>query len=242
MLAACGGSDSTTADPATSDVATETAAPTDPADDFTESNADGDSDGASSEAGADADAGATSDSDSDADPAADVDSDADVDTDGDLETPEGDVDADADPDEENDPLEEDDPLVADDPDEEGDEVGNAAAGAQTATLSEWMIDAPTDYVAGEITFTAVNDGGFPHEFVVIEGESYESLPLAEGGAVLEDELPTGALIGRTAKLPGGSSEDLTVDLPAGTYVLVCNLGGGDNSHAGQGQRLNITVS
>lgn len=236
MLAACGGSDSTTADPATSDVATETAAPTDPADDFTESNADGDSDGASSEAGADADAGATSDSDPDADPAADVDSDADVDIDGDLETPESDVDADADPDEENDPLEEDDPG------EEDDEVGNAAAGAQTATLSEWMIDAPTDYIAGEITFTAVNDGGFPHEFVVIEGESYESLPLAEGGAVLEDELPTGALIGRTAKLPGGSSEDLTVDLPAGTYVLVCNLGGGDNSHAGQGQRLNITVS
>jgi hypothetical protein len=31
-------------------------------------------------------------------------------------------------------------------------------------------------------------------------------------------------------------------LAPGNYVLLCNLGGGNNSHAGQGQRLAITVS
>jgi hypothetical protein len=111
-----------------------------------------------------------------------------------------------------------------------------------ASLVEWAIEAPTEYVAGDVTFSATNNGNFPHEFAVIQAESYEALPLSEGGAVIEDDLPTGALIGRTARLGGGSVENLTVTLSPGNYVLVCNLGGGNNSHAGQGQRLDIAVS
>lgn len=126
---------------------------------------------------------------------------------------------------------------------DGEPIAEAAAGeGVSASLVEWAIEAPAEYAAGEITFTATNNGNFPHEFAVIAGEGYESLPLAEGGAVIEDDLPTGALIGRTGRLGGGSSEDLTVTLAPGNYVLVCNLGGGNNSHAGQGQRLDITVS
>ena len=121
------------------------------------------------------------------------------------------------------------------------EIGTPAEGV-AASLVEWAIEAPTEYVAGEVTFTATNDGNFPHEFVVIQGESYESLPLAEGGAVIEDDLPTGALLGRTARIGGGSSEELTVTLAPGNYVLVCNLGGGAQNHAGRGQRLDISVS
>lgn len=120
--------------------------------------------------------------------------------------------------------------------------GTPAGDAVVATLMEWSIDAPTEYAAGDVTFTATNDGNFPHEFVVIRGDGYESLPLAEGGAIIEEELPDGALIDRTDRLSGGSSADLTVTLEPGNYVLVCNLGGGANSHAGQGQNLDITVS
>jgi len=128
----------------------------------------------------------------------------------------------------------------DDPEEPGE---GGSDGAVTVSLVEWAIEAPTEYEAGEITFSASNDGSFPHELVVIEGESYESLPLEDGGGVIEDELPTGALISRTARLGGGSAEDLTVTLEPGNYVLLCNVGaGGANSHAGQGQRLDITVS
>ena len=130
---------------------------------------------------------------------------------------------------------------ADTADGDGGDEGAATAGAEVS-LVEWAIDAPTEYSAGEITFTASNNGSFPHELVVIEGQGYESLPLEEGGAVIEDELPTGALIGRTGRIGGGSSEELTVTLAPGTYVFVCNLGGGGNSHAGQGQRLDVTVS
>lgn len=121
-------------------------------------------------------------------------------------------------------------------------VGDAATDGIDVVLDEWAIDAPTEYVAGDITFNASNVGGFPHELVVIEGEGYEALPRLESGAVDEDNLPTGALIGRTDRVGGGSSASLAVTLAPGNYVLVCNLGGGGNSHAGQGQRLDITVS
>ena len=120
-------------------------------------------------------------------------------------------------------------------------VSSEAVAAADATLVEWAIEAPTEYVAGEVTFTAINGGGLPHELVVIAGEGYESLPTEEGGKVIEDELPTGALIGRTDRITAGESADLTVDLAPGNYVLICNLGGGPNSHAGRGQRLDITV-
>jgi azurin len=126
-------------------------------------------------------------------------------------------------------------------DEDAAEAG-AVGDAFTASLVEWAIDAPTEYAAGPITFTASNDGSFPHEFVVIRGDGYDSLPLAEGGAVIEDDLAEGDLIARTSRIGGGSTEELTVDLESGSYVLLCNLGGGGASHAGRGQHLDIVVS
>ncbi len=147
---------------------------------------------------------------------------------------------------EEEPVEEEAPAEeaeTEEPEAEAEtDVGEAATDGTEVSLTEWTITAPTEYAAGDVTFNASNGGSFPHELVVIQGEGYESLPLAEGGAVIEDDLPTGALIGRTGRLGGGSSEALTVTLAPGNYVLVCNLGGGTNSHAGQGQRLDITVT
>jgi hypothetical protein len=117
-----------------------------------------------------------------------------------------------------------------------------AAGEVDATLVEWEIEAPAEYAAGEITFNAINGGSFTHELVVIAGDSYEALPLADNGAVIEEDLPTGALIGRTSRIDSGATEALTVDLAPGNYVLLCNIAVGPNSHAGAGQRLDITVS
>ncbi len=219
LLSACGGSDST--DDTVTSVAV-TAPETDPPEDFTEADTVVDT---ATDTGTDDSAVVDTAADDVADTIADG-GDTPVDT--------------------ADPIDDggDEPVEGTVATGETGETGEtgAAAGMATATLSEWMIDAPTDYAAGEVTFTAVNDGSFPHEFVVIEGESYETLPLEEGGSVIEADLPTGALLGRTDRIGDGSSEDLTVTLSPGNYVLVCNLGGGDNSHAGQGQRLDITVS
>ena len=68
------------------------------------------------------------------------------------------------------------------------EIGAPAEGV-VASLVEWAIEAPTEYAAGDVTFTATNNGNFPHELVVIQAESYESLPLAEGGAVHRGRAP-----------------------------------------------------
>lgn len=124
------------------------------------------------------------------------------------------------------------------------DTADAASEAEAvdATMVEWSIDAPTDYTAGDVTFNVTNNGSFPHEFVVIQGDGYESLPLADGGAVIEDDLPAGALLDRIPRMGGGDTAELTVTLEAGNYVLLCNLGSGSNSHAGQGQFLDITVS
>lgn len=143
---------------------------------------------------------------------------------------------------EEEPPAEEVPVEEEPPSEEEPADGGDVGEAITASLVEWAIEAPTEYAAGTITFNASNDGSFPHEFVVIRGEGYASLPLADGGAVIEDELPAGDLIARTARIGRGSVEELTVDLEPGNYVLVCNLGSGGTSHAGRGQNLDIVVS
>lgn len=127
------------------------------------------------------------------------------------------------------------------PDDAGGTDDAADATGIGVSLVEWAVEAPAEYTAGSTTFQVSNGGSFPHELVVIAGDGYESLPLAANGAVLEDELAPDAILGRTARLSPGDSEQLTVDLPPGNYVLLCNIAVGPNSHAGQGQWLDVTV-
>ncbi len=109
------------------------------------------------------------------------------------------------------------------------------------SLIEWEIVAPTEFAAGSVTFEVSADGEFPHELVVYRGDSYETLPLEANGAIAEDQLPEGDLIGRTERLDAGTSTTLTVELEPGNYVLACNIAVGPNSHAAAGQVLSVTV-
>lgn len=119
----------------------------------------------------------------------------------------------------------------------------AGGGTVDVTLVEWAVEAPTEIPAGTVTFNVTNGGEFPHELVVVRGESYETLPQDSSGAVDDTQLPAGDFIGETARLDGGGgSEALTVDLPAGNYVLLCNITGGGSSHAARGQVLSVTVA
>lgn len=119
----------------------------------------------------------------------------------------------------------------------------AASGGSLAVVLEddpWSIKANTTVPAGKIAFTATNEGSVPHELVVIKG-SYAALAKSDIGAVLEDQLPAGALIGRTERIAAGASASIEYDLTAGKYTLLCNIAAGPNSHAGKGQVLDITV-
>ncbi|MFN0030480.1 MAG: hypothetical protein ACKV2O_25275 [Acidimicrobiales bacterium] len=121
-------------------------------------------------------------------------------------------------------------------------TGTAAASETTVSLKEWSLTpAATTFKAGPITFTITNDGSSTHEFVVIKG-TYETMPQSSIGAVLEDQLPANAVIGRVDSLRSGEKGVLSANFAAGPYTLLCNIAVGPNSHAGKGQRQNITIA
>ena len=104
------------------------------------------------------------------------------------------------------------------------------ATGETSTLdiysTEWAItgedgaDIP-NVAAGEITFESRNDGQLPHELAVLKTDlDAAELPVSAG---IVNEAEAGELIGRTAYISGGDSEDLTLTLEAGNYVLFCNI-------------------
>jgi hypothetical protein len=116
------------------------------------------------------------------------------------------------------------------------------------TLSEWAIDLASDTApAGGVGFVAQNDGEEPHEIVVVEGVEPNDLPLDDDGALVEDELPDGALIGEIEAFPAGTSCSGVFDLAPGEYTLVCNIveeeeGGEHEAHLEEGMVTTFTVT
>ena len=86
------------------------------------------------------------------------------------------------------------------------------------SLTEWLINMPTELEAGEVIFEVINDGTVPHTFQIT------------GGAI---DTALAAPIG-----PGETGR-LTVELAPGTYTVFCPLG--DGAHREIGMQLEITV-
>lgn len=119
----------------------------------------------------------------------------------------------------------------------GGDAGGAGGGeAITVTLSEWAVEPEVASVgAGEITFTALNEGSVAHEFVIIRSDlAADALPV-ESGIVPETDVD---LVAEIEQFPAGTSERLTVDLEAGSYLLICNIVG----HYDLGMRVAFTVN
>ena len=112
----------------------------------------------------------------------------------------------------------------------------AAAGSVEVTVTEWSLK-PTQssIAAGGVTFDVANGGAVPHEFVVIRTDADPTaLPLAAGAA---DESSLD-VVGRTDMIQGGTSEQVTFTLTAGSYVLICNI----PAHYGLGMSAAFTVN
>jgi uncharacterized cupredoxin-like copper-binding protein len=96
-----------------------------------------------------------------------------------------------------------------------------------AALTTYKITLDKDSApAGEITFHVHNDAtDLTHEFVVFKTDfPADQLPLNDEGIV--DEEAGGAalvLIDEVEDVEPGMSKDLTVNLEAGNYVLICNI-------------------
>ena len=117
--------------------------------------------------------------------------------------------------------------------------GGAAAspspGSIGAELKEYSITlAAAQAAAGNVTFQVRNTGSIEHEFVVVRTDlPAAGLPI-EAGVVAEDGLD---VIGEQEGVAVGESADLAVALPAGHYVVFCNIEG----HYAAGMRADFTT-
>ena len=110
-----------------------------------------------------------------------------------------------------------------------------------AALTTYKITLSADYAsAGEVTFHIHNDAtDLVHEFVVFKTDlPADQLPLTAEGIV--DEEATGiTLIDEAEDIEMGTSKDLTVNLEAGNYVIVCNTA--EKQHYSHGMHVAFIV-
>ncbi len=100
-------------------------------------------------------------------------------------------------------------------------------------MREWAISpAPASAKAGKITFVIKNNGKAKHELVVVKTDiAPGKLPVKKNRASEK-----GAQ-GEIGNLPAGATKRLTLTLPKGKYVLLCNFIG----HYQAGQRVGFVV-
>lgn len=107
---------------------------------------------------------------------------------------------------------------------------SATTGATPTKLTIAMTEfafTPKDSTApaGAITIDAPNKGKVTHELVLIKTDlATDALPLA-GTDVNEDAFDASALPGEIPDVGAGKTGTLTVTLPAGRYVVLCNVEG-----------------
>jgi uncharacterized cupredoxin-like copper-binding protein len=102
-----------------------------------------------------------------------------------------------------------------------------ASPAETATsgsvvsvaLVEWkLLPGQLTVRAGRVSFVVRNDGTMIHEFVVLRSDRHHHSLKLKGGKAVE----TGRL-GEIPKIPSGTSKRITLKVPPGRYILLCNM-------------------
>jgi len=120
----------------------------------------------------------------------------------------------------------------------------STGGTVPVTLQEFAISAPPSAAAGPITFDVSNTGpNDTHEFVVFKTDlAPTDLPVDEKG-VVEEEGEGVEHVDEIEDIGVGDTQSLTVDLDAGSYVLICNIyDKKDNeAHYSEGMRIGFTV-
>ena len=105
-------------------------------------------------------------------------------------------------------------------------TGAAEATKLTITMTEFAFT-PKDAAApaGAITITAPNNGKVTHELVLIRTDlATSALPL-KGTDVDEAAFPESVLPGEIPDVGPGQTKNVTVTLPAGRYIMLCNVEG-----------------
>ena len=132
----------------------------------------------------------------------------------------------------------------DDDDSDGGNGDGVGSSIVNVNLLEYQIVPDLDAVAaGSVTFNASNIGGAVHELVIVKTDvAPDALPVGENGAV--DESGEGiAVFSRIDEFAAQSDATITLDLEAGSYVLICNIVDDDGlSHYQEGMHVAFTIS
>jgi uncharacterized cupredoxin-like copper-binding protein len=129
-----------------------------------------------------------------------------------------------------------------------DDGGEAAGGGEVnVVVSEFIVEPEQESVdAGEVTFVVDNQGGDIHEFLVVDAASADDLPVDDDGAFDEAAFGEDKVLDEVEDIESGDTAELTLDLDAGTYVLLCNVveeeeTGEIESHFAEGMHTTLTV-
>ncbi len=134
-------------------------------------------------------------------------------------------------------------------DDGGDEASGDDDGGEevNVVVSEFTVEPDPESVgAGEVTFVVDNQGGETHEFLVVDADSADDLPVDDDGAFDEAAFGEDKVLDEVEDIESGDTAELTVDLEAGTYVLLCNVveeeeSGELESHFAEGMHATLTV-
>jgi uncharacterized cupredoxin-like copper-binding protein len=104
-------------------------------------------------------------------------------------------------------------------------------------LDEYEIDLErTSAPAGEVSFSVRNAGEIAHQLIVLRTERpADDLPVKDG--VVATDAKRVETVGEIELLSAGGTQDLTLDLDSGRYVLICNIAG----HYPSGMRARFSV-
>jgi uncharacterized cupredoxin-like copper-binding protein len=111
------------------------------------------------------------------------------------------------------------------------------SGKVNAEVKSYAINTASSVAAGQVTFhvSNVTTDNETHEFVIVKTDlDSADLPVDADGNVDEEQI---SVVDEVEDLEPGNSEDLTVNLDPGHYVIMCNVEG----HYKQGMHTNLTV-
>jgi uncharacterized cupredoxin-like copper-binding protein len=101
----------------------------------------------------------------------------------------------------------------------------------------WITAGAASAEAGSITFDVANAGEIIHEFKVVRTDlPADSLPLIEEEFVVDESQLD--VVGYTDIMQPGETRTLTLDMPPGNYVFICNV----PSHYQAGSYMNFQVT
>ena len=134
-------------------------------------------------------------------------------------------------------------------DDGGDEASGDGDGGEevNVVISEFTVEPDPESVdAGEVTFVVDNQGGETHEFLVVDADSADDLPVDDDGAFDEAAFGEDKVLDEVEDIESGDTAELTLDLEAGTYLLLCNVveeeeSGEVESHFMEGMHATFTV-